>query len=128
MPPWRSVNEGIEDGDIDNEEVTSDEIETPIVEVNKEDASDIKIELLNGSGSKDVLSKVKKDLTERGYKVINSTSTTTTAKTTIINKTDVDSTFTENIKDVIGVGNVSTSSVSSSNVDITIIIGKDYDK
>ena len=122
------VNEGIEDGDIDNEEVTSDEIETPIVEVNKEDASDIKIELLNGSGSKDVLSKVKKDLTERGYKVINSTSTTTTAKTTIINKTDVDSTFTENIKDVIGVGNISTSSVSSSNVDITIIIGKDYDK
>ena len=122
------VNEGIEDGDIDNEEVTSDEIETPIVEVNKEDASDIKIELLNGSGSKDVLSKVKKDLTERGYKVINSTSTTTTAKTTIINKTDVDSTFTENIKDVIGVGNISTSSVSSSNVDITIIIGNDYNK
>lgn len=122
------VNEGIEDGDIDNEEVTSDEIETPIVEVNKEDASDIKIELLNGSGSKDVLSKVKKDLTERGYKVINSTSTITTAKTTIINKTDVDSTFTENIKDVIGVGNISTSSVSSSNVDITIIIGNDYNK
>ena len=39
---------------------TSDETESPVVEVNKDDASDIKIELLNGSGSKDVLSKIKK--------------------------------------------------------------------
>ena len=107
---------------------TSDETESPVVEVNKDDASDIKIELLNGSGSKDVLSKIKKELTDQGYKIINTTSTTTTSKTTIINKTDVDSTFIQNIKDVIGVGNVSTSSVSSSNVDITIIIGKDYNK
>ena len=111
-----------------DENGTSDETESPVVEVNKDDASDIKIELLNGSGSKDVLSKIKKELTDQGYKIINTTSTTTTSRTTIINKTDVDSTFTENIKDVIGVGNVSTSSVSSSNVDITIIIGKDYNK
>lgn len=122
------VDEVTEDGNVDGEEGTSDETEAPVVEVNKDDASDIKIELLNGSGSIDVLSKVKKDLINQGYKIINTTSTTTTSKTTIINKTDVDSTFTENIKNVIGVGNVSTSSVSSSNVDITIIIGKDYNK
>ena len=122
------VNEITEEEYVENEDGTSDETETPVVEVNKDDASDIKIELLNGSGSKDVLSKIKKELTDQGYKIINTTSTTTTSKTTIINKTDVDSTFTENIKDVIGVGNISTSSVSSSNVDITIIIGKDYDK
>lgn len=122
------VNEITEEEHVENEDGTSDETETPVVEVNKDDASDIKIELLNGSGSKDVLSKIKKELTDQGYKIINTTSTTTTSKTTIINKTDVDSTFTENIKDVIGVGNISTSSVSSSNVDITIIIGKDYDK
>ena len=122
------VNEITEEEYVENEDGTSDETETPVVEVNKDDASDIKIELLNGSGSKDVLSKIKKELTDQGYTIINTTSTTTTSKTTIINKTDVDSTFTENIKDVIGVGNISTSSVSSSNVDITIIIGKDYDK
>lgn len=122
------VDEVTEDGNVDGEEGTSDETEAPVVEVNKDDASDIKIELLNGSGSKDALTNVKKELINQGYKVINTTSTTTTSKTTIINKTDVDSTFTENIKDVIGVGNVSTSSVSSSNVDITIIIGKDYNK
>ena len=122
------VNEITEEEYVENEDGTSDETETPVVEVNKDDASDIKIELLNGSGSKDVLLKIKKELTDQGYTIINTTSTTTTSKTTIINKTDVDSTFTENIKDVIGVGNISTSSVSSSNVDITIIIGKDYDK
>ena len=122
------VDEITEEEYVENEDGTSDETETPVVEVNKDDASDIKIELLNGSGSKDVLSKIKKELTDQGYKIINTTSTTTTSKTTIINKTDVDATFTENIKDVIGVGNVSTSSVSSSNVDITIIIGKDYNK
>lgn len=122
------VDEITEEEHVENEDGTSGETESPVVEVNKDDASDIKIELLNGSGSKDVLSKIKKELTDRGYKIINTTSTTTTSRTTIINKTDVDSTFTENIKDVIGVGNVSTSSVSSSNVDITIIIGKDYNK
>ena len=32
----------------------------------------------------------------------------------------------KDIKNILGVGNISTSSVSSNNVDITIIIGKDY--
>ena len=122
------VDEITEEEHVENEDGTSNETESPVVEVNKDDASDIKIELLNGSGSKDVLLKIKKELTDQGYKIINTTSTTTTSRTTIINKTEVDSTFTENIKDVIGVGNVSTGSVSSSNVDITIIIGKDYNK
>ena len=112
---------------VDNEE-NPNTTETPVVEINKDDASDVKIELLNGTSSKDVLTKVKKHLTNQGYKVISTTSTTTTSKTTIINKTDVDEKFTNNIKDVLGVGNISTSSVSSSNVDITIIIGKDYNE
>ena len=121
------IEEDMEEN-VGDEKIISSETETSVVEVNKDAASDIKIEILNGSGSADLLSKVKKDLMNQGYKIINTTSTTTTSKTTIINKTDVDSTFTENIKDVIGVENVSTSSVSASNVDITIIIGKDYNK
>ena len=44
----------------------------------------------------------------------------------LVNKSDVDSRFTDDIIDILGVGTVSSSSVSSSNVDITIIIGKDY--
>lgn len=95
-------------------------------EVTKTEASKIKIEILNGSGSEKALSEVKKELASKGYKITKTTKTTSTAKTTIINKTDVASKYEEDIKETLGVGNISTSSVSSSNVDITIIIGKDY--
>ena len=87
----------------------------------------IKVEILNGSNSFAKLTAVKKALTTKGYKVTKTTNTTTTGKTTIINKSDVDTKITDNIKDILGgVGAVSSSSVSSSNVDITIIIGEDY--
>ena len=95
-------------------------------EVTKKEAAKIKIEILNGSGKTSTLTEVKKALTAKGYKVTKTTTTTSTAKTTIINKSDVDAKFTDDIKQMLGVGNISTSSVSSSNVDITIIIGKDY--
>lgn len=107
-------------------DATSDENTT--TEVSKTETSEIKIELLNGTGEYETLTKVRKQLVDKGYKVISMTSTTSTSKTTIINKSDVDTKFTDNIKDLIGVGNVSASSVSSSNVDITIIIGKDYNE
>ena len=69
---------------------------------------------------------MKKDLTAKGYKISKTSTTTSTSKTTIINKTDVDEKFENDIKNILGVGNISSSSVSSSQVDITIIIGKDY--
>lgn len=95
-------------------------------EVSKKETSNIKVELLNGTGSKEALTKVKKALESKGYQVASSTDTTNTSKTTIINKTGVDTKFTDNLKELIGTGNISTSAVSSSKVDITIIIGKDY--
>jgi len=107
----------------ETDEKPTNEITT---QVEKTDAADIKIEILNGSGSKQSLTTVKKALEKIGYKVVKTTTTSTTSKTTIINKTDIDSKFTDNIKELLGVGNISTSSVSSSDVDLTIIIGKDY--
>ena len=115
----------------DDEDDSTDDTstnETTNTDINKKDTSEIKIELLNGTGESETLAKVKKKLVDKGYKVTTATSTTKTSKTTIINKTDVDSKFTDNIKEILGVGNISTSSVSSSNVDITIIIGNDYNK
>lgn len=106
-----------------NENATSNETTS---EINKKEASEIKIELLDGTGSSSTLTKVKKELAAKGYKVTRTATTTSTSKTTIINKSDVDSKFTDDMKEILGVGNVSSSSVSSSNVDITIIIGKDY--
>lgn len=96
-------------------------------QISKTEAGKIKIEILNGSDSTATLTKVKKALTAKGYKVTKTTTTTSTPKTTLINKSDVDTKITDNIKDILGVGTVSSSSVSSSNVDVTIIIGKDYE-
>lgn len=97
-------------------------------QVSKSEARKIKIEILNGSDSTETLTKVKKALTAKGYKVTKTTTTTSTSKTTLINKSDVDTKITDNVIDILGVGTVSSSSVSSSNVDLTIIIGKDYNK
>ena len=119
------------DGESSKESTTTQNTstnETISTQVSKDDASDIEIEILNGSGLVDVATEVQKKLKNLGYNVQKPKTTTNTSKTTIINKTDVDETFTNNIKEAIGVGTVSTSSVSSSKVDITIIIGKDYNK
>jgi len=99
----------------------------PTTQIDKTETSKIKIELLNGTGSAVTLTKVEKLLKSKGYNVTTST-TTSTSKTTIINKSDVDVKFTDNLKELLGVGNIASSSVSSKDVDITIIIGKDYNK
>ena len=52
--------------------------------------------------------------------------TTATSKTTIINKSAIQSDVLDEIKKVLGVGNISSSASSSSTVDVTVIIGKDY--
>lgn len=99
---------------------------TETVKLDKAETSNIKIEILNGSGSEKLAAKAKKDLVARGYNIIKTNNTTATTKTTIINKTDINSKFEQDIKSILGIGNISTSSVSSSKVDVTIIIGKDY--
>lgn len=90
------------------------------------DTSKIKIELLNGSGNKAVLTQATKELKAQGYNVYKTGTTTTTSKTTIVNKTAISNDKIEAIKDVLGVGNISSSVSSSSTVDVKIIIGKDY--
>ena len=86
----------------------------------------IKIEVLNGSGESKTLQKVVDELTGAGYKVTRTGSTNTTTRTTIIDKKNVKSSILQNIKEVMGTGSISTSESSSSKVDITIVIGKDY--
>lgn len=87
----------------------------------------MKIEVLNGSGESKKLQTVVKSLEGAGYKVTRTGATNVTSKTTIINKKDAKETYLKNIKDVIGVGQISNSESSSSKVDITIVIGKDYE-
>lgn len=88
--------------------------------------SDIKIEVLNGSGVSSNLQTVVTDLGEAGYKVTRTGTTNTTSKTSIINKKDVNSTYLTNMKEILETGTIQSSQSSSSKVDVTIIIGKDY--
>ena len=88
--------------------------------------SNIKIELLNGSGDSKLLTTIKNSLKKKGYNVYKTGTTKGTSKTTIINKTGIDSEITENLQSLLGTGIISNSSNSTSGVDITIIIGTDY--
>ena len=88
--------------------------------------SSIKIEVLNGSGESKTLQKVVDELEGAGYNVTRTGSTNTTSKTAIIDKKNVKDTILTNIKEVLGTGVISTSESSSSKVDLSIVIGKDY--
>ena len=86
----------------------------------------IKIEILNGSGDSKKLQKAVSELEGAGYKVTRTGTTNSTSKTTIIDKKDVSNTLLQNMKEVLGTGVIQNSQSSSSKVDVTIIIGKDY--
>ena len=103
-------------------------VESNTTEETTTQKSDVKIEILNGSGDSTVLTKTTNKLKDEGYTVYKTGTTTTTSKTTIIDKSDVSSEITDDLKDILGTGIISSSSSSSSNpVDITIILGKDYE-
>ena len=113
------------------EEITTEgELEADTTSTNttsgKNESTKIKIELLNGSGESALLTKATKALKDKGYNVYKTGTTTLTPKTTNVNKTSAQSSVTDDIKSILGVGNISSSVSSSSTVDITIIIGKDY--
>lgn len=116
----RDLEEATEEGETTDENGTSSET------VKDNSKAELKIEVLNGSGNTSNLNKVVNQLKGAGYNVTRTGSTNTTTKTTIINKKNVKDTFLKNIKDVLGTGNIDISESSSSKVDITIIIGKDY--
>ena len=103
---------------------TSNESSSNII--TSSNSSTLKIEVLNGSGESKNLQKVVNELEGAGYKVTRTGSTNTTTKTTIVNKKSVRDTTLKNIKEVLGTGSISTSESSSSKVDLTVIIGKDY--
>lgn len=100
-----------------------------ISEENPINISDIKIEVLNGSGSSAKLNDITKKLKEDGFKVSKIGSTNSASKTSIINKSGISTTITDNIKNLLSCGIVSNDpdlSNNQSSADITIILGKDY--
>ncbi len=94
--------------------------------VSSKNKANLKIEVLNGSGTSKNLQTAVSDLEGAGYKVTRTGNTNITSKTTIINKKNAGSSLLNNIKDILEVGTIQSSESSSSKIDITIILGKDY--
>ena len=111
----------------DGENITNSNSNIPTSDnSNTVSKSDIKLEVLNGSGESNALQKAVKELEGAGYNVARTGSTNSTAKTAIINKKNAKETLLKNIKETLGTGTISNSTNSSAKVDVTVIIGKDY--
>lgn len=123
IPNKKETEELIQELFYDRDETQMTETTTPINDISK---SELTIEVLNGSGSNSNLQKVVEELKGAGFRVTRTGNTNTTTKTTIINKKNIQEGLLKNIKDVIGVGVIESSESSSSKVEVTIIIGKDY--
>lgn len=87
--------------------------------------SEIKLELLNGSGNSNNLSKAEKLLKQKGYNVVKTGNTSSVSKTSIVNKTNKSSSISKDLKEILSVGTITQKS-DNSKVDYTITLGKDY--
>lgn len=97
-----------------------------IDEFSKEELSNIKVEILNGSGLSTNLTKVKTLLTEAGFTISKTGKTNSTTKTSIINKTEISENIIDSIQVLLETDEVSNSTSTESTADITIILGKDF--
>ena len=88
--------------------------------------SEIKIEVLNGSGESSKLQQAVDLLKEQGYDVIKTGKTSSISKTIITNKKELDDETIKDIKTTLGVGSISNNKNLSSKVHVTIVIGNDF--
>ena len=117
----------VAENESDNTNTTSNSTSSSnTVSKNSKDSSKITIELLNGSGDKTKLKEAKKVLEDAGYDVKKTGSITSISKTIITNKKDLSDTDLKDIKETLGAGNISTNKSSTSLVDVSIVIGKDF--
>ena len=142
-PPWNQTNgvsifvadeeetekliqELFYDRDLEQEQTQVTDEEGNVIETNTVSKKDVIIEVLNGSGNSKNLNKAVEELEGAGYEVTRKGVTNATSKTTIINKQNAADTILTNIEQVLGVGDIQNSESSSSKVDVTIVLGKDY--
>lgn len=106
---------------------TSENGETNTNEINtgKAEEKTFKVEILNGTGSSTKLQKAIEQLKAQGYKVTKQGTTNITSETTIINRTQNTSKEENSLKALLGAG-VPITGENNSNVDFTIILGRDY--
>ena len=87
--------------------------------------SNLKLEILNGTGSTTKLNQALEQLKSQGYKITKQGNTNIANTTTIINRTKKTSSDENAIVSLLGTG-TKISGEDNSEVDFTIILGKDY--
>ena len=122
----KMVQELFYDRDLEQEQTEGTLEDGNTVDTNTVSKADVTIEVLNGSGNSEKLNQAIKELEGAGYEVTRKGVTNSTSKTTIINKQNVADTILTNLEQVLGIGEISEGTSSSSKVDITIVLGKDY--
>lgn len=105
-----------------NETTAENEIDTTSTNIDKED---IKIELLNATDNIKNISKMSNLLEDLGYNVTKTGNTNSASKTVIINRSNVSEEFLDEIKQELKTSEVEEGGETT--VDITIIIGQDYE-
>jgi LCP family protein required for cell wall assembly len=88
---------------------------------------ELKIELINGSGNTSKLEEAKTKLEEAGFTVKKTGKTSTISKTVITNKKNATDEQLKNMKKALSAGSISTNKQASSQVDVTIVIGEDFE-
>ena len=89
---------------------------------------ELKIELINGSGNTSKLEEAKTKLEEAGFKVTKTgKQQKTISKTVITNKKNATEEQLKNMKNALSTGSISTNKQASSQVDVTIVIGEDFE-
>ena len=86
--------------------------------------SDLEIEVINGSGSSSKLSEVIKELEASGFSVEQAGNTSETNNTIVIDRTDIDESEANRLKEILDVDTIQSG--ESGSADITIILGTDY--
>ena len=92
----------------------------------KKKSEKIKIEILDGTSNSSKLNELKEKLNNKGYNVVNTGTTSSTSKTMIISRTTKANECVNEVKKELNNVGIVSNSTNNSNVDITIIIGKDY--
>ena len=126
MADQLELNEMIDDLFINPNKLDEEDIKSEsTVDTSGIDKTKLKIEVLNGTSSNTKLEKVVAKLENAGYTVSNQGNTTETSNTTIIIRKDVPELVTEDIKQILEAQTTTTGAEAT--VNITIIIGTDYE-
>ena len=128
------IQELFYDRDKTEEEITGEEnttnstndANTTSSTISTKNKSEIKVEVINGTGTSSNLQEAVDALKKAGYNVTRTGSTNTTTNTVIMNKKNIGDAVLEGIEQALGSGTVQESNSRSSKVDVTVILGRDY--